>query len=255
MFLGQKSGATLEARAKQNKTKTAFYVISPARYLTQFGLVWAVFWRKCDSEHPTTQQTSEENKQLSAVHKDNFATQATLLGQKCGEKSEARANKKQDKTAFCVIPQIRYRPQSGLFFDEKCDSEHPKTQQRDRKIGQTCEAKSEAQYEYRLYRWWCLQKGWKQESERSKKKEADFGEPLGSLVEPLGTLWGDLGRLWGDSGSLGGGFGETLGGFGEALGRLWEALGRLWEDFPTDRPTAQPTIDSNSRSTAPAAPY
>ena len=82
--------------------------------------VWAglgcFFGEKCDSEHSTPQQQSEENKQLSAVHKDNFATQATALGQKCGEKSEARANKKQEKTAFCVIPQIRYRPQSGLFF-------------------------------------------------------------------------------------------------------------------------------------------
>ena len=140
-----------------------------------------------------------------------------------------QTNKK--KTAFFVISRIRYRTQFGLIFDETCDSEHPKTQQRDRKIGQTCEAKSEAQCEYRLYRWCCLQKGWKQESERSKKKEADFGEPLGSLGEPLGTLWGDLGRLWGDSGSLGGGFGETLGGFWEALGRLWNASGRLWGDF------------------------
>ena len=61
-----------------------------------------------------------------------------------------------------------------------------------------------------------LATGWKQESERSKKKEADFGEPLGSLGEPQGTLWGDLGRLGGDSGSLGGGFGEVLGGFGES---------------------------------------
>ena len=55
--------------------------------------VWPDFDEKCDSEHPTTQQKSEENRQLSAVHQDNFATQATLLGQRCGEKSEARAKK------------------------------------------------------------------------------------------------------------------------------------------------------------------
>ena len=82
--------------------------------------------------------------------------------------------KKKQKNSVFAIPPGRYRTQFGLFFEEKSDSEHPKTQQRDRKIGQTCEAKSEAQCEYRLYRWCCLQKGWKQESERSKKKEADL---------------------------------------------------------------------------------
>ena len=85
---------------------------------------------------------------------------------------------------------------------------------------------------------------------------------LWALWGSFGVVWGSLGRPWEGSGeTLGtfgetlGGFWETLGGFGEALGRLWEALGRLWEDFPTDRPTARPTIYSNSRSTAPAAPY
>ena len=145
MFLGQKSGATLEARAKKKQDKNSVLCdfTSEVPHTVWAGL-GCFFGEKCDSEHSTPQQQSEENKQLSAVHKDNFATQATALGQKCGEKSEARANKKQEKTTFCVIPRIRYRPQSGLFFDEKCDSEHPKTQQRDRKIGQTCEAKSEA---------------------------------------------------------------------------------------------------------------
>ena len=85
---------------------------------------------------------------------------------------------------------------------------------------------------------------------------------LWALWGSFGVVWGSLGRPWEGSGeTLGtfgetlGGFWKTLGGFGEALGRLWEALGRLWEDFPTDRPTARPTIYSNSRSTAPAASY
>ena len=79
---------------------------------------------------------------------------------------------------------------------------------------------------------------------------------LWALWGSFGVVWGSLGRPWEGSGeTLGtfgetlGGFWKTLGGFGEALGRLWEALGRLWEDFPTDRPTAPPTIYSNSRST------
>ena len=75
----------------------------------------------------------------------------------------------------------------------------PKLNKEAAQIGQTCEAKSEARCEYRLYSGCCLQKGWKQESERSKKKEADFGEPLGSLGEPLGNPLGRLGE----------GFGET----------------------------------------------
>ena len=118
-------------------------------------------------------------------------------GQKCGEKSQKKTKK---NSVFC--DSTRKVPHAvWAVFEEKSDSEHPKTQQRDRKIGQTCEAKSEAQCEYRLYRWCCLQKGWKQESERSKKKEADFR-----------NLWGVLGSLWG-----------TLGGdLGEALGRLRE---------------------------------
>ena len=85
---------------------------------------------------------------------------------------------------------------------------------------------------------------------------------LWALWGSFGVVWGSLGRPWegcgetlGTFGETLGGFWKTLGGFGEALGRLWEALGRLWEDFPTDRPTARPTIYSNSRSTAPAASY
>ncbi len=80
------------------------------------------------------------------------------------------AKQNEKKTAFFAIPPGRYRTQFGLFFEEKSDSEHPKTQQRDRKIGQTIGSPMRT-----------------------------FGESWGASGEPFGETWG---RLWGDSESV-----------------------------------------------------
>ena len=77
-------------------------------------------------------------------------------------------------------------------------------------------------------------------------------------------FWGGFGDIWGGSGRVFGNPEMILGsprcpqGFtmklGEYFAKLWEGLGRLWELLGR-RPTAQPIIYTNSRSTAPAAPY
>ena len=118
-----------------------------------------------------------------------------FLGKTCGEKSEARAKKNQEQTAFFAIPRIRYRTQSGLIFDEKCDSEHPKTQQRDRKIGQTIGSPMRISAVQLVL----FTKGMEA---RIRKKQ-----------EERSRLWGTFGESWGASGDplgrLGEGFGET----------------------------------------------
>ena len=74
-----------------------------------------------------------------------------------------------------------------------------------------------------------------------------------------------LGRLWGHLGGSGRVFGNPKVILvsprvqNEAWGRLWEGFGKLWEGFGSScecvRPSARPIIYTNSRSTAPAAPY
>ena len=153
-----------------------------------------------------------------------------------------RPAQKKEGTAFFVISRIRYRTQFGLIFDEKCDSEHPKTQQRDRKIGQTIgspmrisavqlvlftkgmEARIRKKQEERSRLWGTFGESWGASGDPLGR----LGEALGRLWEPWGRLWGDFGRLlggcWEDFGTLRGDFGETLGGFGETLGDFGKAL-------------------------------
>ena len=78
-----------------------------------------------------------------------------------------------------------------------------------------------------------------------------YGRLWGKLRNALGSLWealGGFGKLWG-------GFWKLWGGSGEALGgsrKLWEALGKL---RGTTILYNNNSINTNSRSTAPAAPY
>ena len=109
-------------------------------------------------------------------------------GQKCGEKS-------QKKTAFFAIPPGRYRTQFGLFLEEKSDSEHPKTQQRDRKIGQTIGSPMRISAVQLVL----FTKGMEARLRKKQEERSGLWEPLGSLGEPLGNPLGRLGE----------GFGET----------------------------------------------
>ena len=103
----------------------------------------------------------------------------------------AEQKKIKTKTAFFAIPLIRYRTQSGLIFEEKSDSEHPKTQQRDRKIGQTIGSPMRISAVQLVL----FTKGMEARIRKKQEERSRLWEPLGSLGEPLGTLWGDLGRL------------------------------------------------------------
>ena len=114
-----------------------------------------------------------------------------FLGQKCGEKSQ----KKREKTAFFAIPRVRYRTQCGLNIEEKCDSEHPKTQQRDRKIGQTIGSPMRISAVQLVL----FTKGMEARIRKKQEERSRLWEPLGSLGEPLGNPVGRLGE----------GFGET----------------------------------------------
>ena len=70
-----------------------------------------------------------------------------------------------------------------------------------------------------------------------------------------GGFWGaktNLGRLWVDFGEAPARVWEALGSSGEALRKLWEALGKL---RGTTILYNNNSINTNSRSTAPAAPY
>ena len=104
-------------------------------------------------------------------------------------------NKKQENIVFFVISRIRYRTQIGLFFDEKFDSEHPKTQQRDRKIGQTIGSPMRISAVQLVL----FTKGMEARIRKKQEERSRLWEPLGSLGEPLGNPLGRLGE----------GFGET----------------------------------------------
>ena len=108
---------------------------------------------------------------------------------------ERNRKKKQKKTAFFAIPPGRYRTQFGLFFEEKSDSEHPKTQQRDRKIGQTIGSPMRISAVQLVL----FTKGMEARIRKKQEERSRLWEPLGSLGEPLGNPLGRLGE----------GFGET----------------------------------------------
>ena len=182
-------------RPEQTKItkKNVFFVISAARYLTQFGLVWAVFCcEKCDSEHPTPQQQSEENTQISAYTRTNSQHRRCFQGKHVERNRNKKARK---KITFFAIPRVKYRTQFGLFLEENSDSEHLKTQQRDRKIGQTIGSPMRISAVQLVL----LTKGMEARIRKKQEERSRLWEPLGSLGEPLGK---PLGRL-------GGGFGET----------------------------------------------
>ena len=85
--------------------------------------------------------------------------------------------------------------QFGLFFGEKYDSEHPKTQQRDRKIGQTIGSPMRISAVQLVL----FTKGMEARIRKKQEERSRLWEPLGSLGEPLGNPLGRLGE----------GFGET----------------------------------------------
>ena len=105
------------------------------------------------------------------------------------------AKKNKNKKTFFTISRVKYRTQFGLIFEEKSDSEHPKTQQRDRKIGQTIGSPMRISAVQLVL----FTKGMEARIRKKQEERSRLWEPLGSLGEPLGN---PLGRL-------GGGFGET----------------------------------------------
>ena len=108
---------------------------------------------------------------------------------------ERNRKKKQEKTTFFAIPRIRFRTQFGLIFEEKSDPEHPKTQQRDRKIGQTIGSPMRISAVQLVL----FTKGMEARIRKKQEERSRLWEPLGSLGEPLGNPLGRLGE----------GFGET----------------------------------------------
>ena len=108
---------------------------------------------------------------------------------------ERTRKKKEEKTAFFAIPRVRHRTQFGQIFKEKSDSEHPKTQQRDRKIGQTIGSPMRISAVQLVL----FTKGMEARIRKKQEERSRLWEPLGSLGEPLGNPLGRLGE----------GFGET----------------------------------------------
>mgnify|MGYP003313629760 CR=1 FL=1 len=80
-------------------------------------------------------------------------------------------------------------------FSGKSDSEHPKTQQRDRKIGQTIGSPMRISAVQLVL----FTKGMEARIRKKQEERSRLWEPLGSLGEPLGNPLGRLGE----------GFGET----------------------------------------------
>ena len=109
------------------------------------------------------------------------------------------SKKKQEKTAFFAIPPGRYRTQFGLFFEEKSDSEHPKTQQRDRKIGQTIGSPMRISAVQLVLFTKGMEARIRKKQEERSRLWGTFGESWGASGEPFGETWG---RLWGDSESV-----------------------------------------------------
>ena len=127
----------------------------------------------------------------TGVHKNTFATQTMFLGQTCGEKSQ---NKTRKNSVFCASTRKVPHAVWAVFWG-KSDSEHPKTQQRDCKIGQTIGSPMRISAVQLVL----FTKGMEARIRKKQEERSRLWEPLGSLGEPLGN---PLGRL-------GGGFGET----------------------------------------------
>ena len=108
---------------------------------------------------------------------------------------ERNRKQKQKKTAFFAIPPGRYRTQFGLFFEEKSDSEHPKTQQRDRKIGQTIGSPMRISAVQLVL----FTKGMEARIRKKQEKRSRLWGTLGSLGEPLGNPLGRLGEALGET--------------------------------------------------------
>ena len=109
------------------------------------------------------------------------------------------AKQNEKNTAFFAIPPGRYRTQFGLFFEEKSDSEHPKTQQRDRKIGQTIGSPMRISAVQLVLFTKGMEARIRKKQEERSRLWGTFGESWGASGEPFGETWG---RLWGDSESV-----------------------------------------------------
>ena len=144
MFLGQNCGATLEARAKKNKKKTTLFVIPRARYFTQFGLAWDLFGRNRRFRTPHNSTEIGRKQTTIGCTQGEFCNTSDVVRAKLWREIGGPSKKQTRKISVFCDSTNKGPTQFGLFFEGRCDSEHPKTQQRDRKIGQTCEAKSEA---------------------------------------------------------------------------------------------------------------
>ena len=84
-------------------------------------------------------------------------------------------------------------------FDDKCDSEHPKTQQRDRKIGQTIGSPMRISAVQLVLFTKGMEARIRKKQEERSRLWGTFGESWGASGEPFGETWG---RLWGDSESV-----------------------------------------------------
>ena len=102
MFVGQTCGATLEARAKQNKKKTTFFVIPRARYVTQFGLAWDLFGRKMRFRTPHNSTEIGRKQTTIGCTQSEFCNTSDVVGAKLWREIGGPSKKQTRKNSvFC----------------------------------------------------------------------------------------------------------------------------------------------------------